>query len=226
MKSSCPNWKSKNGYTGRTFKGYPQHCSNYPLRERGLRGPHSSARQVTKTDDGMRHNNKSAFRRMMERFDTERGRHYHSKRLGIVEPVFGNTRATLGMDRFTLRGRTTVDAQWKLYCIVHNIGTLARYGPSFAGPPCEGSGSDQCRGSALTTRVALRDLKHPFVLYRYLGRIGGEHTISYRAFSTGSTQTSPPPSQERIADVPQRSEERTHSDEKASGECATLCGDR
>jgi hypothetical protein len=37
------------------------------------------------------------------------------------------------MDRFTLRGRSKVDAQWKLFCIVHNIGKLARYGPSFAG---------------------------------------------------------------------------------------------
>ncbi len=52
---------------------------------------------------------------MIERFDTERGRHYYSKRMGAVEPVFGNTRAILGMDRFTLRGRAKVDAQWKLY---------------------------------------------------------------------------------------------------------------
>jgi hypothetical protein len=48
--------------------------------------------------------------------DTERGRHYYSRRMGIVEPVFGNTRATLGMDRFTLRGHSKVDAQWKLSC--------------------------------------------------------------------------------------------------------------
>ena len=132
MKSSCPNWKSK-GYTGRTFKGYPEHCGNCPLQSQCLRSPNSPVRQVTKTDSGIRHNKKSAIQRMMERFDTERGRHYYSKRMGIVEPVFGNTRATLGMDRFTLRGRRKVDAQWKLYCIVHNVGKLARYGPSFAG---------------------------------------------------------------------------------------------
>ena len=34
----------------------------------------------------------------------------------------------LGLDRFTLRGRSKVDGQWKLYCTVHNIGKLARYG--------------------------------------------------------------------------------------------------
>jgi len=118
--------------TGRTFKGYPEHCGNCPLRNQCLRSPNSPVRQVTKTDRGIRHNKKSAIRRMMERFDTERVRHYYSRRMGIAEPVFGNTRATLGMDRFTLRGRRKVDAQWKLYCIVHNIGKLARYGPSFA----------------------------------------------------------------------------------------------
>ena len=53
--------------------------------------------------------------------------------MGTVEPVFGNARATLGMDRFNLRGRSKVDAQWKLFCVVHNIGTLARNGPTFAG---------------------------------------------------------------------------------------------
>ena len=80
----------------------------------------------------MRGNQKSGVQRMIERFDTERGRLYYSRRMGAVEPVFANTRATLGLDRFTLRGRIKVDVQWKLYCIVHNIGKLARYGPSLA----------------------------------------------------------------------------------------------
>jgi transposase len=132
MKSSGPNWRNSKGYTGRTFRGYPEHCGSCALRAQCLRSPSSSVRQVTKTDRGQRHNKKSAVRRMIERFDTERGRHYYAKRMGAVEPVFGNTCATLGMNRFTLRGRKKVDAQWKLYCIVHNIGKLARYGPSFS----------------------------------------------------------------------------------------------
>jgi hypothetical protein len=45
-----------------------------------------------------------------------------------VEPVFGNLRANKRLDRFTLRGRTKVDAQWKLYCLVHNIEKLANNG--------------------------------------------------------------------------------------------------
>lgn len=45
--------------------------------------------------------------------------------MGTVEPVFANITATMGLDRFSLRGRVKVDTQWKLYCAVHNIGKLA-----------------------------------------------------------------------------------------------------
>ena len=63
--------------------------------------------------------------KMIERFDTERGRHYYSRRMGTVEPVFANITSTLGLNRFSLRGRVKVDTQWKLYCTVHNIGKIA-----------------------------------------------------------------------------------------------------
>jgi hypothetical protein len=45
-----------------------------------------------------------------------------------VEPVFANLRANKRLDRFTLRGRTKVDTQWKLYGLVHNIEKLAKNG--------------------------------------------------------------------------------------------------
>lgn len=69
---------------------------------------------------------------MMERFDTPRGRFLYSRRMGIVEPVFGNLRHALGLDQFTLRGRVKVDIQWKLYGMVHNILKILRFGPRFA----------------------------------------------------------------------------------------------
>ena len=65
---------------------------------------------------------------MIERFDTDRGRHYYSRRMGTVEPVFANIRRNLGLDWFSYRGRVKVDTQWKLFCLVHNIGKLAAYG--------------------------------------------------------------------------------------------------
>jgi hypothetical protein len=45
-----------------------------------------------------------------------------------VEPVLGNLRYNKRLDRFTLRGQRKVDAQWKLYCLVHNIEKLANNG--------------------------------------------------------------------------------------------------
>jgi hypothetical protein len=65
---------------------------------------------------------------MKHKIDTEQGRHYYSRRLGIVEPVFANIRSTLGLDRFSVRGTRKVNNQWLLYAMVHNIGKLQRYG--------------------------------------------------------------------------------------------------
>ena len=40
--------------------------------------------------------------------------------MGIVEPVFANI-------RYTLRGKAKVNIQWKLFCMVDNIGKIMRY---------------------------------------------------------------------------------------------------
>ena len=66
--------------------------------------------------------------RMKTRLDTPEGRAQYAERFGAVEPVFGNVRYNKGLDRFTLRGRTKVDGQWKLLCLVHNIEKLANTG--------------------------------------------------------------------------------------------------
>lgn len=66
--------------------------------------------------------------RMKRKIDTPLGRHHYSRRLGTIEPVFGNIRHTKGLNRFTLRGRRKVNAQWQLYCLVHNIEKLQHYG--------------------------------------------------------------------------------------------------
>jgi hypothetical protein len=69
---------------------------------------------------------------MKDKIDTVEGRATYSKRLGIVEPVFGNIRAQKRLDRFTLRGRIRVNIQWALYCLVHNIEKVLHFGPSYA----------------------------------------------------------------------------------------------
>ena len=63
---------------------------------------------------------------MKNKVDTPEGRNIYSKRMGIVEPVFGNIVACKGLDRFTLRGKIKVNIQWKLYSLVHNIGKIWR----------------------------------------------------------------------------------------------------
>ena len=126
MKSKCPNYRDKKkGYTGHTFMGHPEHCGSCDLRFRCIRSHSTPARQVTKITGGAPQIHSSAVKRMIDRFDTDRGRHYYSRRMGTVEPVFANIRTNLGLDRFTLRGREKVDTQWKLFALVHNIGKLA-----------------------------------------------------------------------------------------------------
>jgi hypothetical protein len=65
--------------------------------------------------------------RMKWKFDTLRGREIYSRRMATVEPVFANLQ-NKGMRRFTLRGRSKVNAQWQLFTIVHNIEKIAHVG--------------------------------------------------------------------------------------------------
>ena len=65
---------------------------------------------------------------MKRKIDTEHGRYQYSRRLGTVEPVFANICSAQGLKRFSLRGRRKVNTQWLLYCLVHNIGKVQRYG--------------------------------------------------------------------------------------------------
>jgi len=68
------------------------------------------------------------MQRMQRHVDSDAGRARIGERFATVEPVFGNLRHNKGLDRFSLRGRTKVDGQWKLYCLVHNIEKLAKSG--------------------------------------------------------------------------------------------------
>jgi len=65
---------------------------------------------------------------MIEKIDSARGKKIYKRRFSIVEPVFGNIRSQKRLDRFTLRSKVKVNIQWLLYCMVHNIGKIMRYG--------------------------------------------------------------------------------------------------
>ena len=129
MKCTCRNFQTgPNGFRGSFYKADAANCATCPLRPRCIRNPTTKARQMAKLEKGIRGDTQSYTQKMIERFDTARGRYYYSRRMGTVEPVFANIRSTLGLDRFTLRGRGKVGIQWILFCMVHNIGKLARYG--------------------------------------------------------------------------------------------------
>ena len=113
------------------FQGYQADCDSCALRLKCLRNPKpKAARQVhillgaAKTKTGTT----TPIERMKQKIDSALGRHLYGQRLGIVEPVFGNIRETLGLRRFSLRGKKKVDAQWKLMTMVHNIFKIHRYG--------------------------------------------------------------------------------------------------
>ena len=72
------------------------------------------------------------LKKMRKKNDSSLGKYMYSKRMQIIEPVFANIRSNLKLNKFSLRGKTKVDIQWKIYSIIHNIGKVFRYGPGFA----------------------------------------------------------------------------------------------
>lgn len=117
-------------HVGERFRGAKRDCVPCRLRQYCLRDT-----QTTLTRQVMFFHGRVAQRRprpethtqrMKARIDTPEGRRQYAARFGIVEPVLGNLCYNKGLTRFTLRGQAKVDAQWKLFCLVHNIEKLAR----------------------------------------------------------------------------------------------------
>ena len=103
-----------------------------------------------------------ALERMKRKVDSQEGRDLIARRFATVEPVFGNIRYNKRLDRFTLRGQQKVDAQWKLYCLVHNIEKLANNG--YAGQKAAKEGNEgtrkRCGPSAPAERRLLEVIDH------------------------------------------------------------------
>lgn len=65
---------------------------------------------------------------MRHRIDSDKGKQIYSHRMSVVEPVFGNLGFNKKLNRFSLRSKTKVQSQWRMYCLVHNIEKLKNYG--------------------------------------------------------------------------------------------------
>jgi hypothetical protein len=111
------------------FRAYEKDCPQCPLRDQCLRNVNQKSPRVVNINLGVTREHKtSLIEKMKQKIDSPKGRHHYSKRLGIVEPVFGNINTTIGINRFSLRGKTKVNGQWQLMTMIHNILKIHRYG--------------------------------------------------------------------------------------------------
>ena len=73
-------------------------------------------------------NGRTATDWMKRRVDSKKGKAIYGHRMSTVEPVFANIGTNKRLNRFSLRGKSKVQGQWQLYCLVHNIEKIMNYG--------------------------------------------------------------------------------------------------
>ena len=117
-----------NGYAAVKFQGAQRDCVPCTHRDRCLLTPQKTRTRQVSFFHGKADGHESYTDKMKQCIDSPEGRVRYSMRFATVEPVFGNLRHNKQLNRFTLRGQKKVDAQWKLYCLVHNIEKLAHHG--------------------------------------------------------------------------------------------------
>lgn len=110
------------------FAGAKQDCVPCKRRKECLRTPEKTHTRQVSFLQGKRDIQENHIDRMKVKIDSAAGREMITRRFATVEPVFGNLRGNKRLHRFTLRGKTKVDGQWKLYCMMHNIEKLAHHG--------------------------------------------------------------------------------------------------
>jgi transposase len=107
------------------YHARPEDCAACTLRARCLSKATSSRRYLSVQVDEAEPN---VLDKMKTKIDTPQGKKIYAKRLGIVEPVFANICIHKHMNRFTLRSKSRVNVQWRLFAMVHNIGKICVFG--------------------------------------------------------------------------------------------------
>lgn len=114
------------------FEGRLLQCRHCPMKQRCMHNPAAAdhrkgnGRQVSFTLHDRRPPTYTDW--MKHRVDSDYGKQIYGYRLSTVEPVFANITTCKGLRRFSLRGREKVQGQWQLFCLIHNIEKLMRYG--------------------------------------------------------------------------------------------------
>ncbi|XZZ13515.1 transposase [Microbulbifer sp. JTAC008] len=112
------------------FEGRLTDCRGCSLKNQCMRNPDSASsrkghgRQVSLTWT----NGRTATDWMKKRVDSIEGKTIYGHRISVVEPVFGNIGTNKRLNRFSLRGKSKVQGQWQMFCLIHNIEKLMRYG--------------------------------------------------------------------------------------------------
>jgi len=94
------------------------------LRERGMIpivAPDTTRNRPRKTRRG------GPYDFMRRVLATQRGDELYSRRLGMVEPVFGQIKANRRIGRFKRRGRAAARSEWRLIAATHNLLKLRRH---------------------------------------------------------------------------------------------------
>jgi transposase len=130
----CPNGKVLrlkvkkavvDGVIYRRYAADREDCTGCELKAQCIKNRHVKRRYLNVPVGHVPGNLSKA---MAEKVDSEKGRKIYPQRMAIVEPVFSNIRFLKRLDRSTLRGKTKVNIQWLLYCMIHNIGKIVAYG--------------------------------------------------------------------------------------------------
>ena len=136
----CPSGKSmwlkstrinQDGVPTNYFEGKLTDCRHCTIKDQCMRNPSSAdtrkgnGRQVSFILNDKRAPTYTDW--MKHRVDSAYGKQVYSHRMSVVEPVFGNMGTNKRLNRFSLRGKKKVNAQWQLYCLIHNIEKLANY---------------------------------------------------------------------------------------------------
>ncbi len=114
------------------FEGRLLQCRHCEIKTKCMHRPASAdhrkgnGRQVSFALDNKRRPTCTDW--MKHRVDSGFGKQVYGHRMSTVEPVFANIGTNKGLNRFSLRGKRKVQGQWQLYCMVHNIEKLMRYG--------------------------------------------------------------------------------------------------
>ena len=114
------------------FKGTQSTCVPCELRAKCIRNPERTVIRQAAYFAGRTGDGPTFTDRMRRKIDSTVGRVLYGMRLAISEPPFSHITSALGLGRFTLRGKVKVNTQWNLFCIVHNLTKIHRYGAGYA----------------------------------------------------------------------------------------------